>query len=96
MVRGNWGWAGGAEGQSGWRSGSLREAHLSAVRCLGSCVLHAAPGGKGNGPAQLNTSSVFIKRNGHVSFGRHKECLGVFFFTSRALNLGVAPQVKAS
>ncbi len=41
-----------------------REAHRSAAHCLGSCVLHVAPGGKGNGLAQLNTSFVFIKRMG--------------------------------
>lgn len=41
-----------------------REAHRSAARRLGSCVLHVAPGGKGNGLAQLNTSFVFIKRMG--------------------------------
>lgn len=37
-------------------------AQLHAV--LGSCVFHAAPGGKGNSLAQLNTSFVFIKRMG--------------------------------
>lgn len=41
-----------------------REAHRSAARCLGSCVFHAAPGGKGSSLAQLNTSFVFIKRMG--------------------------------
>ncbi len=42
----------------------MREALHSAARCLGSCVFHAAPGGKGNSLAQLNTSFVFIKRMG--------------------------------
>lgn len=44
-----------------------REARGSAAGCLGSCVFHAAPGGKGNSPAQLNTSFVFIKRMGMLA-----------------------------
>lgn len=79
-VRSNWGWGERGQGPVGVSSrGSTRwprrrqqlverEAHRSAARRLGSCVLHVAPGGKGNSLAQLNTSFVFIKRMGMLVF----------------------------
>lgn len=57
-------WVGVASRRSTQQQLGEREAHCSAARCLGSCVLHVAPGGKGNALAQLNTSFVFIKRMG--------------------------------
>lgn len=50
-----------------------REAHRSAARRLGSCVSHAAPGGKGNSLAQLNTSFVFIKRMGMLALAGRED-----------------------
>lgn len=71
--RASWGGKRGVHSVAQAATTHKEEAHHSAAHCLGSCVLHVAPGGKGNGLAQLNTSFVFIKRMGMLVLAVDKD-----------------------